>query len=122
MATLIPIASYTLSHEAYLVKSYLESSGIDTYINDDIMGSQAYLAPTGGIKILVPSDQVIKAKHLLSEYVKKQLEIECPHCNSVDSQKIPWKVLSLKQKYYSVFKGDSHYVCGNCGEGFLVTS
>jgi hypothetical protein len=120
MAKLVPIASYTLSHEAYLAKSYLESSGITAYINDDIMGSQAYLAPTGGVKVLVSSDQLLKAKHLMAEYVKKQAETECPHCHSIASQSIPWKALSLKQKFLNVTRGETHHVCGNCGEGFMT--
>jgi len=119
MAKLIPIASYPLSHEAYLVKSYLESKGFDVYINDDFMGSQAYLAPTGGVKLLVPGDQVVKAKIALDEYSESINTVFCPNCNTTQVNKTPWKYLSLGRKFNNIFKGESQYTCANCNQVFV---
>lgn len=118
MSKLVSIASYTLSHEAHLVKSYLESEGIDVYINDDFMGSQAYLAPTGGVKLLVPGDQVVKAKHLLEEYQSSVHTVFCPSCGSDQVNENPWKLLSLGQKISKLLTGNSQFKCGNCGHEF----
>lgn len=118
MAKLLPLTTFISSQEAYLAKAFLESEGIDVFINDDFMARAGYLAATGGIRLMVPDDQLVKAKHTLAEYLNVQTKITCPSCNAVDSRELPWSTMNFVQKFKHVFGSKSFYVCGNCGEGF----
>ena len=118
MAKLLALTSFISSQEAYLAKAYLESEGIDVFINDDFMARAGYLAATGGIRLMVPDDQLLKAKHVLADYLNVQTMVGCPQCSSTDTRELPWRALSFKQKINQLFKGQSFFVCGNCSEGF----
>jgi uncharacterized protein (UPF0371 family) len=65
----IQIANYQYSAEAYTFKTKLESEGIEVFlhnehsVNTDPLISNAI----GGVKLFVFADDVIKAKHILSE-------------------------------------------------------
>ena len=120
MTRLVAIASYNLTHDAHLVKSYLESEGIDVFINDAIMGSEAYLAPTGGIKLLVPGDQVLRAKQLLKDYTHSVSTIYCPNCGSESVQQQPMKSLSLVKRIRRLVTGKVRFTCNSCSTRFVT--
>lgn len=60
--------------EATLIKSLLEGNGIDVYLYDENISrlNPFYSSAVGGIKLLVPDDQVEKARETLREYRGKE--------------------------------------------------
>lgn len=83
------IARFTYTSEALIIKGKLEASGItttlwdSTIIDTDPLVSQAI----GGVKLMVPRDSVIKAKHILNEIEAYAVDDEgepliCPNCGS----------------------------------------
>lgn len=65
----ITIMTFQYNHEAYLVKARLENEGIVVNLLDEYISQiqPFYAFATGGIKMQVRSDDVIKAKYILSE-------------------------------------------------------
>lgn len=61
--------TFQYNHEAYLVKARLENEGIVVNLLDEYISQiqPFYAFATGGIKMQVRSDDVIKAKYILSE-------------------------------------------------------
>ncbi len=63
------IMVFTFPQEAYTAKAYLESEGIEVFLQDE-MTTQVfnfYSNAIGGVKMLVPDEQVNKAINLLIE-------------------------------------------------------
>ena len=60
--------------EATLVKSLLEGSGIEVYLFDENISrlNPFYSSAVGGIQLLVPDDQLEKARETLREYREKE--------------------------------------------------
>lgn len=109
MENWITISSYEQSHQAHVVKTYLESEGISVYLKDEITSqvTTGYGAAIGGVKLQIPQEQYEKAFELLevggyvkprSEDEKLKLELlenkanyrtgECPFCRSTDIKKV----------------------------------
>ncbi len=65
----VTIMTFYQSHEAHLVKTRLEDEGIYVNLLDEFINQiqPFYAASTGGIKMQVRSDDVIKAKYILTE-------------------------------------------------------
>jgi len=80
--------------EAILIKSQLESSGIDCFLKDNEIVSvySLYSNAVGGIKILVPDESETEARELLDSEPLKVYEKHCPHC---DSQNIKYRRFGL---------------------------
>lgn len=66
---LITVKTFWTSYEANIVKSYLESEGIECLLKDELTINADPLLTNaiGGIKLQVPSSQYEKAYHLLDE-------------------------------------------------------
>jgi predicted RNA-binding Zn-ribbon protein involved in translation (DUF1610 family) len=87
--SLIEVASYQYSSEAYLYSSKLQSEGIEVFLQNEntINTEPAWSNALGGVKLLVQSENAIKAKEILNaipEYSfddKGELLI-CPTCGS----------------------------------------
>ncbi|MBN1821014.1 MAG: DUF2007 domain-containing protein [Prolixibacteraceae bacterium] len=62
--------------EAGLLKSLLENAEIDVWLKDDIRGtSNFFLANSNsGVKVVISSDDYLKAKPVLEEFQKNQSE------------------------------------------------
>ena len=82
------------TEEAILIKSLLESSGIDCFLQDQETVSVYFIYSNaiGGIKILVPEENEIDAIELLNCAPLRTSEKHCPHCNS---QNIRYRKLGL---------------------------
>jgi hypothetical protein len=80
--------------EAALIKSQLESSGIDCFLKDNETVSvySLYSNAVGGIKVLVPEEKETEAKELLQSASLEAFEKHCPHC---DSQNIKYRKFGL---------------------------
>ena len=80
--------------EAILIKSQLESSGIDCFLKDNeiVSAYSLYSNAVGGIKILVPDESETEARELLDSEPLKVYEKHCPHC---DSQNIKYRRFGL---------------------------
>jgi len=97
------LISFTYPHEAYLVKGYLESNGIEAIINDELTAQVAniYSNAIGGVKLRVSESdynqgiQLLKdGGYLQEENYKNESKVEivlfdkstnkkiCPFCSS----------------------------------------
>ncbi len=87
--SLIEIANYQYSSEAYLFKGKLESEGIEVFLqNENTINTDPILSNAlGGVKIFVYSEDVLKARHILDAIPvysvgdKGEL-LSCPNCAS----------------------------------------
>ncbi len=87
--SLVKLTSFDLSQEAYLLRSYLESNGIPSYIFDEhTVGMNLFYAQAiGGIRVMVNQNDLEKAKELLDSFLHATLRendevITCLACGS----------------------------------------
>ncbi|WP_353168238.1 DUF2007 domain-containing protein [Flavobacterium sp.] len=87
--SLIEIANYQYSSEAYLFKGKLESEGIEVFLqNENTINTDPILSNAlGGVKIFVYSEDVLKARHILDAIPEYSLDdkgelLSCPNCGS----------------------------------------
>ncbi len=111
MENWITVMSFSFTHEAHIVKGFLESEGIETELKDEMAAQLQELAvAVGGVKVLVKESDYEKSIKLLTEggflkgdkkeeviIVETVAEIKgmnrklCPFCGSdnISSQKKP---------------------------------
>jgi predicted RNA-binding Zn-ribbon protein involved in translation (DUF1610 family) len=87
--SLIEIANYQFSSEAYLFKGKLESEGIEVFLqNENTINTDPLLSNAlGGVKIFVNSEDVLKARHILDAIPEYSVDdkgelLSCPNCGS----------------------------------------
>lgn len=87
--SLIQIANYQYTSEAYLFKGKLESEGVVVFLqNENTINTDPLLSNAlGGVKLFVKSEDVMKAKQILeaiSEYSldDKGVLLTCPNCGA----------------------------------------
>ncbi|WP_186757200.1 putative signal transducing protein [Echinicola salinicaeni] len=88
--SLITLKTFDNSVEAHLLKTKLESEGIQTFLMDENMVTLNPLISlsVGGIKLMVPEKSMEKAIGLLNKfnqapvYDNKGKIVKCPHCES----------------------------------------
>lgn len=85
------IAQYSFPYEAHIAKARLESVGIPAYIENEhtINMYWLYSNALGGVRVLVPDEQVDRARYLISQDFSQDLDdelnltsVRCPKCNS----------------------------------------
>jgi transposase-like protein len=132
------VMSFTNSHDAHIVKGYLELNGIETNIKDELTAQVLYLSKTvGGVKILVKdhdyevSIQLLKGGGYLTDdnsTIENKMEIIlsdnttnkniCPFCSSenIVRHKEPnfWTIMGYFTigTIFPVFR--STYKCFDC--------
>ena len=64
------IASFIVSEEAYLLRSFLEMRGIRSYVFDEYMIQQIwyYSNAIGGVRVVVSEEDFIEAERECSDY------------------------------------------------------
>ena len=62
----IVLKTFMHQHEAYMVKSLLESEDIQVMVKDELMSS-VYSIAVGGVKLLIHKDDYDKSMELLKE-------------------------------------------------------
>lgn len=67
----IILKTFMYQHEAHMVKSLLESEGIQVVLNDELMNS-VYSVAVGGVKLLVNEKDYDKSMELLKELEENQ--------------------------------------------------
>jgi hypothetical protein len=74
MNELVTVRTFSHSIDFEMVKSYLESCGIECFGQDEIFNQLYWPNVNGGIKLQVPADQVDEAVKLLFEggYLKAE--------------------------------------------------
>jgi len=91
------LMTFTYAHEAYLVKGYLDSNGIETIINDELTAQIAniYSNAIGGVKLRVSASdydqgiQLLKdGGYLSEENCKSENKIEIVVLNKATNKKI----------------------------------
>ena len=87
--SLIEVANYQYSSEAYLFKGKLESEGIEVFLqNENTINTDPLLSTAlGGVKIFVNSEDVLKARHILDSIPEYSVDdkgelLSCPNCSS----------------------------------------
>ena len=87
--SLIEIANYQFSSEAYLFKGKLESEGIEVFLqNENTINTDPLLSTAlGGVKLFVSSEDVLKARHILDAIPEYSVDdkgelLSCPNCGS----------------------------------------
>ena len=87
--SLIEVANYQYSSEAYLFKGKLESEGIEVFLqNENTINTDPLLSNAiGGVKIFVNSEDVLKARHILDSIPEYSIDdkgelLSCPNCCS----------------------------------------
>jgi hypothetical protein len=82
MKNLVTILTFTFAHETGLVRSYLESEGIETFMVNDYSAQtiSLYSNATGGFQIQVDENDYEKAYLLLVEkgFIKKAPPLKIP--------------------------------------------
>jgi len=91
------LMTFTYAHEAYLVKGYLESNGIEAIINDELTAQVAnmYSNAIGGVKLRVSESdydqgiQLLKdGGYLTEENSKNENKVEIVELNKTTNKKI----------------------------------
>jgi predicted RNA-binding Zn-ribbon protein involved in translation (DUF1610 family) len=87
--SLIEIANYQFSSEAYLFKGKLESEGIEVFLqNENTINTDPLLSSAlGGVKLFVNSEDVLQSRHILDAIPEYSLNdkgelLTCPNCGS----------------------------------------
>ncbi|MEY4835828.1 MAG: hypothetical protein RI980_1943 [Bacteroidota bacterium] len=87
--SLIEIANYQFSSEAYLFKGKLESEGIDVFLqNENTINTDPLLSTAlGGVKLFVNSEDVLQSRQILEAIPEYSLDdkgelLTCPNCGS----------------------------------------
>jgi predicted RNA-binding Zn-ribbon protein involved in translation (DUF1610 family) len=87
--SLIEIANYQFSSEAYLFKGKLESEGIEVFLqNENTINTDPLLSSAlGGVKLFVNSEDVLQSKQILDAIPEYSLNdkgelLTCPNCGS----------------------------------------
>ncbi len=130
------IITYTLPHEAHIARSYIESEGIETMIQDELTAQlNIYSNAIGGVKLLVrESDfehgfEVLKKGGYINadaDETKTESVIEgrstdkrfCPFCKSQNIGKtknqdpLASLIFSILTLFSPIFK--KAYICLNC--------
>ena len=131
--SLIEIANYQFSSEAYLFKGKLESEGIEVFLqNENTINTDPLLSNAlGGVKLFVNSEDVLQSRQILDAIPEYSLDdkgelLSCPNCGS---QKITmvttikdiksflafiYGLLTLSMPLFSKQK----YKCENCNFEF----
>ncbi len=65
MSKWIEIEVFVFPQDAYMAKSYLESEGIEVFLQDEV--SSRVLNINGGVKLMVPEDRIHQAIELLEK-------------------------------------------------------
>lgn len=87
---LITFRTFDNSINAHLVKSSLESEGIECYLFDENINTlnPLYNVTVGGIKLKIRNVDIESAEKVISDFESTELKddfnrkIECPKCNS----------------------------------------
>lgn len=114
------LAAFEYSTEAQLIKSKLDSEGIQTMLMDektvdsDPLISQAI----GGVKLLVHNEDLNKASEIYNEIRRYEKDDEgnsivCPNCSS---NRILVAEAQRKNVFYMLFPffESRKYICNNC--------
>jgi hypothetical protein len=131
--SLIEIANYQFSSEAYLFKGKLESEGIEVFLqNENTINTDPLLSNAlGGVKLFVNSEDVQQSKQILDAIPEYSLDDkgELLSCQNCGSQKITmvttikdiksflafiYGLLTLSMPLFSKQK----YKCENCNFEF----
>lgn len=87
--SLIEIANYQFSSEAYLFKGKLESEGIEVFLqNENTINTDPLLSNAlGGVKLFVNSEDVQQSRQILDAIPEYSLDdkgelLSCPNCGS----------------------------------------
>ena len=134
----------TLSNNVYMVQSYLESEGIETMLQNELM-AQIYFNTMGGVRLLVSKDDYERSIELLHQggYIENKVSAEpepievikspdktkCPYCNSDHIQKKEEvdKITSaifvvfiflINHLFPPVFKRKRIWICWDCGKSW----
>jgi predicted RNA-binding Zn-ribbon protein involved in translation (DUF1610 family) len=105
---LVTIATFTYPHEAAILKSRLQSEGIQYFSKDEntLQVQPFYSNGIGGVKIQVLESDIMKANKIVQEYYA--------NTNNASAPEIPEEeYMQVSNKPYSV-KGDD-IVCPVCG-------
>jgi hypothetical protein len=120
---LITIGRYSTPYEASLVRSKLESAGIEAFVEDDytINANWMWSNALGGVKVLVPTSQADEARGILEADQPESPPADegvCPVCGSADVQRfvekrgafLTWLLLGLP-----LWPVETKVACRNCG-------
>jgi DNA-directed RNA polymerase subunit RPC12/RpoP len=87
--SLIEVANYQYSSEAYLFKAKLESEGIEVFLQNEntINTEPAWSNALGGVKLFVHSEDVLQSRQILDAIPEYSLDdkgelLSCPNCGS----------------------------------------
>ncbi len=87
--SLIEIANYQYSSEAYLFKGKLESEGIEVFLqNENTINTDPLLSNAlGGVKLFVNSEDVLQSRQILDSIPEYSVDdkgelLSCPNCGS----------------------------------------
>ena len=131
--SLIEIANYQYSSEAYLFKGKLESEGVEVFLqNENTINTDPLLSNAlGGVKLFVNSEDVLKARHILDSIPEYSIDdkgklLSCPNCSSQKINMVTtikdvksfmafiYGLLTLSMPLFSKQK----YKCENCNFEF----
>lgn len=135
-ASLVKIATFTYSAEAYIVKARLQAEGVTVYIIDSYTVETHPLLSNavGGVKLFVPINHGLKAQKLYNDIKLYSIDeegkaIRCPYCNTQKNQIFSTikdikscasyfiaVLLFLTMPFYIKYK----YHCRNCHKEFDI--
>ncbi|UII19635.1 putative signal transducing protein [Fulvivirga ligni] len=122
---LVVLTTLDNSIDANLLRSKLESEGIPCFLHNENVTNlipYSFNILGGGVRVLVPDDQLEASRELAQLNEEK---IHCPNCGSdnIKNRLEKWWI-----KLYLIFIGFflvapignllNHYICRRCGEEF----
>ncbi len=138
------ILIFTLPHEAHIARSYIESEGIDTMIQDELTAQlNVYSNAIGGVKLLVRESDFehgiailkkggyinVDADETNIEYVTEDRSTDirfCPFCKSknIGKKKNPDPLTGLIYSFLAIFSPifKKAYICLDCKKEWKYTT
>lgn len=139
----ITILTFNYPHEAYVIRSKLESEGIVVFLKDEntVQAYNFLSNALGGVKLQVRERDVEEAKQIIGDHEDEEIEllpeediqlnnehvvsadhIRCPNCNSenVSVTKRPNWVFAVSFLFlgFPLFFMKKRYHCFDCGNDF----
>ena len=138
---LVPIRSFTFSHEANAMRGMLESHGIQVFLRNEFVSNMDVFhgAASGGVKLVVRESDLEEALRLIADVEGTTLDVACPNCGSDQVHVFEPGPLSFRHGARSFFSSlgsvlvalfgmfwfpyrSQKFDCMNCGERFTSST
>lgn len=130
LQSLVPVAVYSHPFEADIAQSHLQAIGIEAHVFTEniVQMNWLYSNAVGGIRLLVPEEQLLEARKILEEvesqtedsYKTEEEDYPCPKCGSAHTLYIDlaykrWTYFLWLTLKIPLMRSRHRMKCNDCG-------